>query len=393
MGRKRFYDAVRDLDSLCEGPDTGRDSKRRLTISFLLSTTPSTCTVCWETTGSSFITKHDQRDENLPFCCSDCLSIVCASCVRDYAHASVNDRSLLPIRCPHPPCRTAVPLHVLRGVVPAQIVQRLLRLQCDGLRGRGVLALRGAARRLDSSSLPQENSGRGSGAVESALENTEGTKGGESDSPKTDNDDSKSKEVDGDLALGTLIKEQGWQMCPECGMAVERISGCPHMVCFCGGEFCYGCGERWSASGLGCPRRCGFPDEEHERLLTTLPGTFDQLREQLWRRFTALVETFRAHLETASHSTLPNDTSLQQRSDQTNLQPGQENNCQEISPVTGMTVPESSTFSESTDALTLTNICDPQAQTTSPPSDGSVRRPAKMRLRSIVHPTTAEHWV
>lgn len=392
MGRKRFYDAVRDLDSLRDGQDTEQDSKRRLTISFLLSTTPSCCTVCWETTGTSFITKNDQRNENLPFCCSDCLSIVCASCVRDYARASVNDRSLLPVRCPHPPCRTAVPLHVLRGVVPAHTVQRLLRLQCDGLRGRGVLALRGAARRLDSTQSHRANSEAAGVPVEGTLENTEENQEGLA-SLSTDNDKSKNAITDGDSALRTLIEERGWQTCPDCGMGVERSSGCPHMVCFCGGEFCYGCGERWSASGLGCPRRCGFPDEEHERLLTTLPGTFDQLREQLWRRFTALVETFRAHLETASHSTLPNDTCLQPRSDETNLQPGPETNCHETSTGAVMRTPTTSTFSVSTDALTLTNICDPQAHTTSPPSDGNVRRPAKMRLRSIMHPTTTERWV
>lgn len=393
MGQKRFYDAVRDLDSLDDVQDAGRESKRRLTISSLLSTTPSSCTsctVCWETTGSSFITKSDEINQNLPFCCSDCLSIVCASCVRDYAQASVNDRSLLPIRCPHPSCRTAVPLHVIRGVVPAHVVQRLLRLQCDGLRGRGVLALRGAARRLDISGHDQVGSEGTNSPGDADNGNMEETK--DSNNRNTNEGDDDKMLLSEDSALRTLIQERGWQTCPDCGMAVERTFGCPHMVCFCGGEFCYRCGERWSASGLGCPRRCGLPNDEHERLLTTLPGTFDQLREQLWMRFTALVETFRAHLETTTDPSLPNDASLQQNNVETNLHPVPQINHEEISTET-VSAPSTSTFSVSTDALTLTNICDPQARSTSPPVDRGVRRPAKMRLRSIMHPTTAEHWV
>ncbi|KAF3761855.1 hypothetical protein M406DRAFT_265585, partial [Cryphonectria parasitica EP155] len=40
-----------------------------------------------------------------------------------------------------------------------------------------------------------------------------------------------------------LIKE-GWIQCPrrKCGVIVERIDGCNHMICECGAEFCYACG-------------------------------------------------------------------------------------------------------------------------------------------------------
>lgn len=115
---------------------------------------------------------------------------------------------------------------------------------------------------------------------------------GGSDLPSKDNNKSRSATTNGDSALRTLIEKHEWQICPDCKMSAEKTAGCLNMVCLGGGEFCYGGGERWIASGLGCPRRCGFPNEKHKRLLTTLPGTFDQLWEPLWRRFTALVMAF-----------------------------------------------------------------------------------------------------
>ncbi|KAK7435137.1 hypothetical protein VKT23_019830 [Stygiomarasmius scandens] len=51
-----------------------------------------------------------------------------------------------------------------------------------------------------------------------------------------------------------LAKEQKWQTCPGCKQIVERTEGCPHMVCRCEAQFCYGCGSDWQ-QGTGCT--CG----------------------------------------------------------------------------------------------------------------------------------------
>ncbi|KAL2284786.1 hypothetical protein FJTKL_08625 [Diaporthe vaccinii] len=37
----------------------------------------------------------------------------------------------------------------------------------------------------------------------------------------------------------------GWKRCEQCGRIVERAAGCNHIVCTCGEEFCYICGEHW----------------------------------------------------------------------------------------------------------------------------------------------------
>lgn len=46
-----------------------------------------------------------------------------------------------------------------------------------------------------------------------------------------------------DQEYKSMISCNGWRQCPRCGMGVERISGCNHVVCFHGHAFCYGCGE------------------------------------------------------------------------------------------------------------------------------------------------------
>ncbi|KAK4673092.1 hypothetical protein QC763_108770 [Podospora pseudopauciseta] len=47
------------------------------------------------------------------------------------------------------------------------------------------------------------------------------------------------------LRTKAFIQESGWQKCHRCKRVVEHVSGCRHMTCPCGGQFCYVCGARW----------------------------------------------------------------------------------------------------------------------------------------------------
>jgi len=49
----------------------------------------------------------------------------------------------------------------------------------------------------------------------------------------------------GTTALKKLAEVKSWQKCPGCLTFVERTTGCPHILCRCGAQFCYGCGARW----------------------------------------------------------------------------------------------------------------------------------------------------
>lgn len=48
-----------------------------------------------------------------------------------------------------------------------------------------------------------------------------------------------------DQNLERFAAQQGLQKCSRCNAIVERASGCMHIVCRCGHQFCYTCGETW----------------------------------------------------------------------------------------------------------------------------------------------------
>lgn len=248
MGKKRFYDAVRDLiRDVHDPPEQPARTRRRLSIASLLAA-PQTCAACWDpvpTKGSLFS-------------CNVCLAALCPPCLVQYARSALSDRALLPLRCADEHCRAPVPLSALDGLLGREEVAKLSRFQCEILR------------RDDETALP---------------------------SVKQDEAELRNGDDDNDEALNTLMGNMGWRRCPDCGTGIERTQGCPHMVCVCGGEFCYSCGERWLGGGVGCPRHCGLPQQQHDALLAIFPGRFDELREEVWHRITALLDSLRDHLE------------------------------------------------------------------------------------------------
>lgn len=66
------------------------------------------------------------------------------------------------------------------------------------------------------------------------------------------NEDERGRE---DLMVRELAKDKKWGRCPKCKFYVERTEGCPHMVCRCRFEFCYGCEEQWGPTHGGCTRK------------------------------------------------------------------------------------------------------------------------------------------
>lgn len=138
------------------------------------------------------------------YSCRACETAVCSPCLIGYANAALSDRSMLPLRCASSACNEPIPVASAAHLLPARDAARLLRFD-----------------RERASSPP---------------------------------------EPDADLL--ELVAARGWARCPACGAGVERVSGCAHMTCACGGEFCYDCGGMW-AGGARCPAGCGlFPPLE-----------------------------------------------------------------------------------------------------------------------------------
>eukprot|EP00171_Calliarthron_tuberculosum_P019989 IDg19989t1 len=102
IGRKRFYDAVRDLirDVTVEEPAAQRARLSRMTVSALLAA-PLACGACWDEVAFG----HSRTYE-----CEGCMSLLCEGCMRAYASAALRDRALLPLRCAGEECRAAMSL-------------------------------------------------------------------------------------------------------------------------------------------------------------------------------------------------------------------------------------------------------------------------------------------
>ncbi|KZP08734.1 hypothetical protein FIBSPDRAFT_802690 [Athelia psychrophila] len=60
-----------------------------------------------------------------------------------------------------------------------------------------------------------------------------------------------------DLLLLRLAKKEKWRRCNKCKRMVELISGCNHITCICGGQFCFKCGADWDIKKSGCTRGKG----------------------------------------------------------------------------------------------------------------------------------------
>ncbi|PXF44557.1 hypothetical protein BWQ96_05735 [Gracilariopsis chorda] len=302
MGRKRFYDAARDLTRDVHDPPEQPRSRRRLSISSLLIA-PQTCVACWDPVPL----------EGSVFLCNTCCAPLCPPCLTQYARSAISDRQLLPLRCPDIHCRAPLPLSALNHLLTAAEISKLSRFQCE------------LVRKPPATDLPSI-----------------------SQLPTTPQPDS-------DTTFLALMYSNGWRRCPECGIGIERTFGCPHMVCVCGGEFCYSCGEPWGKCGLTCPRRHAVPTD-HDPLLALLPARFEELRDEVWERMVALLHRLRHHLENDFPLRLPNSYP-NHASDWPTLMP------QLVSQ--GFTC-------TSTNTAARTRL--------------SESRPVKMRLRSLVHP-------
>lgn len=276
MSGKRFYDAARDSYQFGSSLEHVR-VKRRLSIPYLCSESRK-CIIC--------------DDDILPDCrnpvrCSHCLSVICSTCMNHYADATVNNRDLRPMRCAKVGCRVPFPLTALRDVLPSNLFFSAVEGGTSPFRGEG------ESRSNDNGSREETNSGSNISTT-SALPTSVRSLLSSSSSPPADisdrNNSSKGPSEDCEEEMTNLIRAQGWQRCPQCGVCVERLSGCRHMVCRCGCEFCYDCGTRWVRGRYTCPGHCWNNSITRRHALD--PDRFAELRGEFFRRLTTLLENF-----------------------------------------------------------------------------------------------------
>eukprot|EP00252_Welwitschia_mirabilis_P018648 TRINITY_DN4148_c0_g2_i1.p1 TRINITY_DN4148_c0_g2~~TRINITY_DN4148_c0_g2_i1.p1 ORF type:complete len:363 (-),score=43.83 TRINITY_DN4148_c0_g2_i1:282-1370(-) len=55
-----------------------------------------------------------------------------------------------------------------------------------------------------------------------------------------------------DIVFQRLVKERDWRHCAKCHRTIEKVTGCSHITCRCGFEFCYVCGAEWKNKKATC---------------------------------------------------------------------------------------------------------------------------------------------
>ena len=63
-----------------------------------------------------------------------------------------------------------------------------------------------------------------------------------------------------------LAQENGWKHCPRCNHIIGLDSGCNHMTCVCGHEFCFRCQSNWYVNAATQERACGCDLFDHAHL-------------------------------------------------------------------------------------------------------------------------------
>ena len=64
-----------------------------------------------------------------------------------------------------------------------------------------------------------------------------------------------------EIKFEEYVKGNNFKQCPNCKRWAEKISGCDHIVCTCGREFCYHCGQLYDINGY---HECNYNDENYD---------------------------------------------------------------------------------------------------------------------------------
>ncbi|CEG38798.1 hypothetical protein F443_08422 [Plasmopara halstedii] len=59
----------------------------------------------------------------------------------------------------------------------------------------------------------------------------------------------RSLDLQSDHEYANVIREVSGVQCPGCGVGVQKVSGCNHITCLYGHEFCYSCCMKWKTCG------------------------------------------------------------------------------------------------------------------------------------------------
>ncbi|XP_076890393.1 E3 ubiquitin-protein ligase RSL1-like [Bidens hawaiensis] len=225
---------------------TSTSSKKPL-MTLPVATKPlrySFCAICMDTKTAS------ETFENA----NVCRHSYCLDCIRGHVAAKIKE-NVTKVKCPDPSCKGLIGPEVCRSIVPKEVLERWENILCESLineslkfycpfKDCSVMLVDDGGVTITSSECP--NCHR-LFCVQCKVAWHCGINCIEYQSLK------KGEKSPNDILLTNLAKEKRWMKCPNCKLFVEKTSGCNHISCRCGHQFCYRCGKPDNGHGHICP--------------------------------------------------------------------------------------------------------------------------------------------
>ncbi|KAI5265912.1 hypothetical protein E4T47_08404 [Aureobasidium subglaciale] len=187
------------------------------------------CTGC-----ESKFTRHQSYE-------APCNHFYCMECLANFFEYTINDESLYPPKC----CGQEIPFEGMKTLLDNKLITRYAKKMVE-------YDTEATKRTYCSGSACKEFVPVSSILDEVAICHTCGKRtctickaaAHRGDCPKYEDTQS----------LLSLARTEGWQRCynTKCHRVVALTTGCNHITCVCGAQFCYVCGTRWRT--CDCPR-------------------------------------------------------------------------------------------------------------------------------------------
>eukprot|EP00873_Tetraselmis_striata_P010054 jgi/Tetstr1/430318/TSEL_020143.t1 len=225
--------------------------------------------------------------------CLDCEHKYCIPCLQNLFCTALKDSSMVPVAC----CRKTVPQDLLRKVLSKEDEKTLIsRMQEKLSKNKMYCANLACSKFIDLDLLTLGGSCLPSNdgvfdCVDCGLPLCVHCKSSADDHHGA-NGCRRGKRTAavqaGEVELISLAAAEGWKRCPGCATFVSLKSGCNHITCACGYEFCFACGIQWAS-----PKPCTCVLYTEEMLLRENHRRVQRREERLGREF---VPAERAHI-------------------------------------------------------------------------------------------------
>ncbi|KAL6817111.1 hypothetical protein J3E69DRAFT_374967 [Trichoderma sp. SZMC 28015] len=160
-----------------------------------------------------------------------CSHEYCRACIAKLFKAAMSDESLFPPRC----CGQSIPLGMNQIFLPAELVREYREKELEYRTPNRTYCHRPSC----SAFIPQQSIQGDIAVCTKCRKKTCTFCKGKSH---------KKGHCPEDAATSDLLRiasENGWQRCYSCRTLVDLSTGCNHITCRCGAQFCYVCGKEW----------------------------------------------------------------------------------------------------------------------------------------------------